>query len=84
MSDLCAVPGCTRPLARDAYSGVCRDHRHAAGYCRCVQCGGTRPSPAVAAMGSRHGERAATPEPAGEDPKPRRGITLPLEPWRVA
>lgn len=73
MSDLCAVPGCPRPLARDAYSGVCRDHRHAAGYCRCVQCGGTKP-PA----------RQANPVTLAEPPKPRRGITLPLEPWRVA
>lgn len=34
----CAVPGCGRTLYPGNWTGVCRAHNHAAGYCGCVQC----------------------------------------------
>lgn len=34
----CAVPGCAAALSANNKTGVCREHNHAAGHCRCVQC----------------------------------------------
>ena len=34
----CAVPGCDRTLYPRNWTGVCRAHNHAAGFCGCAQC----------------------------------------------
>lgn len=34
----CIVPGCGRKIRADNHQGVCRNHAHARGYCKCVQC----------------------------------------------
>lgn len=41
----CRVPGCKNIIGGKNYSGVCREHNHAAGYCACYKCG---PLPASA------------------------------------
>lgn len=34
----CIVPGCSKSVRFDNRQGVCRDHQHARGFCKCVQC----------------------------------------------
>lgn len=46
--EVCAVPGCGRMLGAATVTGVCREHNHAAGFCRCDKCR-ARARPAVAA-----------------------------------
>lgn len=35
---ICRAPGCTTRLYRGNTSGVCREHNHLEGSCRCAQC----------------------------------------------
>jgi hypothetical protein len=35
---ICAVPGCGRTLGHHNASGVCRNHTHVQGFCRCGVC----------------------------------------------
>jgi len=35
---LCAAPGCGKALYENNRSGVCRDHAHAPGLCKCKDC----------------------------------------------
>lgn len=35
---VCAVPGCCNALDKKTTSGVCREHNHARGVCRCSTC----------------------------------------------
>lgn len=81
---VCAVQGCGAKLSKANLSGVCKDHAHVAGRCRCAACAG----------GPVAIRRAAQPRPdvrVAEVPYPtsnsgvalKARVSLKREPWVV-
>jgi hypothetical protein len=78
----CTVPGCQNTLSKHNRSGVCVNHTHAPGLCRCVQCAGTgvRRADPIARAGVRSVTVAShIAVTSGGVPTIR--ISLPCEPW---
>ena len=77
-SRTCAVPECGRALYSGNRTGVCRQHNHASGFCRCTQCApGQRPTCRVESRDELVPEGLVHEEPT----KARRAPGMPIPPW---
>lgn len=78
----CAVQGCENTLSKHNRAGVCVNHAHAPGLCRCAKCDGVSVR-RLDAM-SRPGVRSVivarySAVNSGDTPALR--VSLPCEPW---
>jgi hypothetical protein len=80
---ICAVQGCGAKLGKSNLSGVCKDHAHVAGRCRCPQCQGGLTAARAAPKDRPHVRQATVPRfgtsTSGGEATVR--VSLLREPW---
>lgn len=72
---VCRAPGCDKALGPSNTSGVCKDHAHVQGACRCVKCLG------LAQRRQVRGARADVRRVVMTFGERQVGVSLKREPW---